>query len=118
MWAGRGVLAQLLLRFRLAAFTSEVGESFRPLVALWKVRAAYAISWSYVSIDVILRTCDELALRGRTWRVLRTLVFFSAFHTIATMLLPAFLIHAAVHHSARALHHLSARLAGPGSRLV
>ena len=47
-----------------------------------------------VSLDVALRTGDEIAIRGRTWRVLRTLLFFSVFHSVATMLLPAVLIHA------------------------
>jgi hypothetical protein len=102
-WRGRSVLAGLLIKFRLTAFTSEVGESVRPLVDLWKVRAAYAVSWTYVFLDVLLRTADELTLHGQTWRVLRTFIFFSIFHTVATMLIPAFLIHAAVHHSGRAI---------------
>ena len=33
MWAGRSVVSELLVTFRLTAFTSEVGESFRPLAA-------------------------------------------------------------------------------------
>ena len=109
LWAGRGILAALLVRFRLTAFTSEVGESLRPLIASWYVRAAYAVSWSYVSVDVLLRVGDSFALRGRTWHLLRTLLYFSIFHTVATMLLPAFLIHSAVHHSSHLLKLLSAR---------
>lgn len=101
MWAGRSVLAELLERFRLTAFTSEVGESFRPLAAAWQVTFAYAVSWTYVLLDIALRTCDEHALRGSGVHTLRTFVFFSLFHTVATMLLPAVLIHAAVHHSER-----------------
>jgi fission process protein 1 len=109
LWAGRAALAALLVRFRLTAFTSEIGESFRPLVPLWKVQAAYAVSWLYVSIDVLLRTCDEWAVRGRTLRVLRTFVFFSVFHTVATMLFPAILIHQAVHHAEHLVQYLVGR---------
>lgn len=111
IWAGRGLLAALLVRFRLTAFTSEVGESLRPLVPPWQVTAAYAVSWAYVSLDVLLRACDEYAFRGPTWRVVRTLLFFGLFHTVATMLLPALIIHEAVHRSEVALKHLSRRAA-------
>ena len=149
LWSGHGVVADLLLRFRLTAFTSEVGESLRPLIFLWQVRATYAVSWLYVFLDVVLRAGDEASLRGwyvstngrtrarchtllpahgcsllvrafavccplylavlpcclhlRTWRVVRTLLFFSIFHSIATMALPALIIHTAVHQSQRAL---------------
>lgn len=111
IWAGRTVVAALLVRFRLMAFTSEVGESLRPLIEPWLVTATYAVSWAYVSIDVALRACDEYALRGRTRRVLRTLLFFAVFHSIATMLLPAVLIHAAVHRSELFLQHACRRWA-------
>jgi len=110
IWAGRGTLADLLIRYRLTAFTSEFGESLRPLMHVWKVRATYAVSWTYVLLDVLLRTGDEVALRGRTWRVLRTLLFFSIFHTVATMLIPAFVIHSAVHSAQHALEVLTPRV--------
>jgi hypothetical protein len=106
LWRSRNVAAALLARFRLVAFTSEFGESFRPLMALWKVQMAYAVSWAYVILDVLLRAADELALRGRTFRVLRTLLFFSVFHSVATMLLPALVIHSSVHYAEVAVHAL------------
>ena len=106
LWRSRDVVAALLVRGRLAFFTSELGESFRPMIALWQVQLAYAVSWMCVLLDVLLRTCDELALRGRTFRVLRTLLFFSIFHTIVTMLLPATFIHCAVHQAEVVLHRM------------
>ena len=116
LWAGRGLLAVMLVRFRLTAFTSEVGESLRPLIAAWQVGLAYAVSWLYVSLDVLLRCVDEYALRGRTWRVVRTLLFFGVFHSVATMLLPAVMIHAAVHRSDQLLQLLARRVAREPSR--
>ena len=114
LWAGRSLVAAFLLRFRLAAFTSEVGESLRPLIEVWQVRVMYAVSWLYVLIDIVLRTADEWALSGRTLRVVRTFAFFSIFHTVATMLLPAVIIHAAVHHADAALRPLR-HLNGPST---
>ena len=55
------------------------------------------------------------ALSPTTRYLLRTLLYFSSFHTVATMLLPAFLIHSAVHHSSHLLKLLSARHAAAAS---
>ena len=109
LWPGRALVASWLLRLRLTAFTSEVGESLRPLVQRSWVRLCYAVSWTYVLLDVLIRAADEMSLRGQTWRVVRTLLFFSVFHTLATMLLPAYLIHTAVHQTHQALHTQASR---------
>lgn len=37
---------------RYVAYTSEVGESFRPVAHPWLVRGAYGISWAYIFGDV------------------------------------------------------------------
>jgi fission process protein 1 len=37
---------------RYVAYTSDIGESFRPVAHPWLVRGAYAISWSYLIGDV------------------------------------------------------------------
>ena len=37
---------------RYVAYTSDIGESFRPVAHPWLVRGAYAISWSYLVGDV------------------------------------------------------------------
>ena len=118
VWEARTAVAALLAEFRIVAFTSEVGESLRPLIARTYVVAAYAISWLYVSLDVLLRSADEFALRGPTLRILRTFLFFTVFHTIATMLLPAVLIHEAVHHSEVLLRHLARRAAANGREIT
>eukprot|EP00322_Chrysochromulina_rotalis_P024078 CAMPEP_0115858036 /NCGR_PEP_ID=MMETSP0287-20121206/15887_1 /TAXON_ID=412157 /ORGANISM="Chrysochromulina rotalis, Strain UIO044" /LENGTH=355 /DNA_ID=CAMNT_0003312281 /DNA_START=70 /DNA_END=1137 /DNA_ORIENTATION=- len=111
LWRGRTLVAMWLVRLRLTAFTSEVGESLRPLVQPWKVKLAYVVSWTYVILDVLIRTADEMSLRGHSWRAVRTLLFFSTFHSIATMLLPAYCIHTAVHQAQLAVAHFSARAA-------
>jgi fission process protein 1 len=37
---------------RYVAYTSDIGESFRPVAHPWLVRGAYAVSWAYVAGDV------------------------------------------------------------------
>ena len=90
-------LLRQLRQVHFTAFTSEVGESMRPLMAPWKVTLCYVISRTYVALDILLHTANELWVRGLTWRVLRALIFISTFHALATMMVPAYLVHAAVH---------------------
>ena len=37
---------------RYVAYTSDIGESFRPVAHPWLVRSAYGISWAYLIGDV------------------------------------------------------------------
>lgn len=43
----------LLSAHRYVAYTSDIGESFRPVAHPWLVRSAYGISWAYIGGDVI-----------------------------------------------------------------
>ncbi|KAJ5480881.1 hypothetical protein N7539_006775 [Penicillium diatomitis] len=42
----------LLSAHRYVAYTSDIGESFRPVAHPWLVRSAYGISWAYLIGDV------------------------------------------------------------------
>lgn len=42
----------LLSAHRYVAYTSDIGESFRPIAHPWLVRGAYGISWAYIGGDV------------------------------------------------------------------
>lgn len=42
----------LLSAHRYVAYTSDIGESFRPVAHPWLVRAAYGVSWAYILGDV------------------------------------------------------------------
>lgn len=42
----------LLSAHRYVAYTSDIGESFRPVAHPWIVRSAYGISWAYILGDV------------------------------------------------------------------
>ncbi|KAI1820219.1 mitochondrial 18 KDa protein-domain-containing protein [Xylaria intraflava] len=42
----------MLSAHRYVAYTSDVGESFRPVAHPWLVRGAYGVSWAYILGDV------------------------------------------------------------------
>jgi fission process protein 1 len=42
----------LLSAQRYVAYTSDIGESFRPVAHPWLVKGAYGISWAYLTGDV------------------------------------------------------------------
>ncbi len=42
----------LLSAHRYVAYTSDIGESFRPIAHPWLVKGAYGISWAYLIGDV------------------------------------------------------------------
>ncbi|KAK0715517.1 mitochondrial 18 KDa protein-domain-containing protein [Lasiosphaeris hirsuta] len=42
----------LMSAHRYVAYTSDIGESFRPVAYPWLVRGAYGISWAYILGDV------------------------------------------------------------------
>lgn len=43
----------LLSAHRYVAYTSDIGESFRPVAHPWLVRSAYGVSWAYIFGDVV-----------------------------------------------------------------
>ena len=53
-YAAYAARARTILRsaHRYVAYTSDVGESFRPIAHPWLVRGAYGISWAYLAGDV------------------------------------------------------------------
>lgn len=42
----------MLSAHRYVAYTSDIGESFRPVAHPWLVRSAYGVSWLYLTGDV------------------------------------------------------------------
>lgn len=42
----------MLSAHRYVAYTSDIGESFRPVAHPWLVRGAYGVSWAYILGDV------------------------------------------------------------------
>lgn len=82
-----------MVKGRLIAYTSDLGESFRPVVPRWVVRFAYGITWAYVGIDVAYNTAEEHVKGSAPMTVLRTAVHAATFQSIASVLVPSIVIH-------------------------
>ncbi|KZV90515.1 hypothetical protein EXIGLDRAFT_720294 [Exidia glandulosa HHB12029] len=96
---------------RYFAYTSDVGEAFRPIVHPRIVQACYGISWIYVLGDVGFETykaqrrgptLEEAAHFSETTRLAMIACKRGIFQGVASMALPAFTIHTIVRYSARA----------------
>ncbi|EJF62890.1 mitochondrial 18 KDa protein-domain-containing protein [Dichomitus squalens] len=96
---------------RYIAYTSDVGEAFRPVVHPAVVTAAYGISWIYLASDVGYETYKAhrrgpTALEAAHFSEPARLGFIAAkrsvFQSIASMALPAFTIHTAVKQAKKA----------------
>lgn len=72
---GSRVRTILLSAHRYVAYTSDIGESFRPVAHPWLIRSAYGISWAYLLGDVshegykaYLRNRRALVPPGETYK--------------------------------------------------
>ena len=81
------------MKGRLIAYTSDVGESFRPVVPRSIVRLAYGVTWAYVGVDVAYNTAEEHLRGSSPITVLRTAVHAATFQSIASVLVPSVVIH-------------------------
>ncbi|KAJ7095108.1 mitochondrial 18 KDa protein-domain-containing protein [Mycena belliarum] len=96
---------------RYIAYTSDVGEAFRPVVPPWVVTAAYGVSWLYLTGDVSYESYKahrqgpspfEAAHFSEPVRIGMAAVERATFQSIASMALPAFTIHTAVKQAKKA----------------
>ncbi|KAI0772632.1 mitochondrial 18 KDa protein-domain-containing protein [Irpex lacteus] len=90
---------------RYIAYTSDVGEAFRPVVPPAVVTAAYGVSWLYLAGDVGYESYKayrrgptplEAANFSEPTRVGMIAVKRAVFQSVASMALPALTIHTAV----------------------
>lgn len=96
---------------RYIAYTSDVGEAFRPVVPPAVVTAAYGISWLYLAGDVGYESYKahrqgpspiEAAHFSEPTRIGMIAVKRAVFQSVASMALPAFTIHTAVRQAKKA----------------
>ena len=112
---------------RYVAYTSDIGESFRPIAHPWLVRGAYGVSWAYLIGDVshegykaykknqqvLNPQVDPKAPEGTQLQApgkvpaiddyRARMAERAVFQSIASMGLPAFTIHSIVRYSGQAL---------------
>lgn len=107
---------------RYVAYTSDIGESFRPVAHPYLITSAYGISWAYIIGDVAYEgwkvrnsqqqkrleidppTKDENHSDLLDWRV--AMVKRAMFQSIASMGLPALTIHTTVRYAGKGLKNV------------
>jgi len=88
------ILARLI---RYTAYTSDIGESFRPLAHPRIVTASYGLSWAYVIGDVGYEGYKNYKTTTHDKNALAQLMIKrTVFQSVASMALPAFMIHTQV----------------------
>lgn len=98
---------------RYFAFTSDVGEAFRPAVPKWLVNSSYGISVAYIG-GAIIEAGYAAKRDGKPPRaVVETVAEEATFQFLASLLLPFLFIHTAVHKSAVVLKSRSVHLTRP-----
>ncbi|KAJ3242770.1 hypothetical protein HDU78_001154 [Chytriomyces hyalinus] len=88
---------------RLLAYTSEIGEAFRPVATPFFVTGAYAVSWAYVIGDVGFEAYKMRHHGANDIDVVRTGVERGIFQTLASMVFPAYTVHWVVHQASNSL---------------
>ena len=98
-------LPMLTQKAKAAAYTSEVGESFRPVIHARLVKFLYGISIGYVIVDVAGRSyCVSDQGRSKTsYFIFDTLLW----HSLASLILPAVVIHSLVKYSGKGIKKIT-----------
>ena len=84
---------------RYVAYSSDVGESMRPVLKPWMVNATYGIAVGYVGYDAYAEVRRKADLGHGNDVLLATCAHKLVFHAAVSLALPAVIIHSAVHRS-------------------
>lgn len=98
-------LNNVMIGSRPLAYASELGESVRPLVPRVLVRSFYGISWAYVILDTVAKTYS-IRDQGRE-KMAFYAMDLAIWHSLASMMLPAFTIHSIVKYSGKVINKIS-----------
>lgn len=97
---GARLRTALVASSRYLAYTSDVGEAFRPIVPPAIVTAAYGISWLYLGLDVGYEGYKSVHAGMDNAVVATTVVKRGVFQSLASMAFPMMTIHSIVKYSA------------------
>ena len=90
---------------RYVAYSSDVGESMRPVLRPWMVNATYGVAIGYVLYDAGSDVKRKMDAGHSTEVLLATGTYKLVFHGLVSLAMPAVIIHSAVHQA----HDLFAR---------
>ncbi|KAF9283498.1 hypothetical protein BGZ68_005318 [Mortierella alpina] len=86
---------------RYLAYSSDVGEAFRPITTPVFVNAMYGVSFAYVGFDVAYEGYKAKIAGASNDVVGMTVVKRGIFQGLASLLMPAITIHTVVHQSGK-----------------
>lgn len=112
------ILAFTANKVRFLGYSSDVGESARPLLDPRWVKFFYGITWAYVFSDVGFNMYKDIEQGKDEATAARTGVKVLAFQSIASVALPTVIIHTAVHQSQKLFASAPGRLKVIGPVLV
>lgn len=104
-------LLKKAVSFRPLAYTSEVGEAFRPIIPNWLVKSGYGLSIGYVIGDICLKV-HELKNENENKEIMYNkmkmkAIDLSIWHTFASIILPAVTIHTIVKSSTKSINFVA-----------
>jgi len=104
---------------RYLAYSSDVGESLRPVLPSWMVNACYGVAFAYVGCDVGYVGWKAHGEGKDNSEIGRAVTLEFSFQVLASLLMPTVIIHTAVHQSQKLLkNNKSAVLARWGPCLL
>ena len=108
------VLGQVVRKARLLSYSSELGESVRPIATnKWIVNGLYGISFGYVGVDITISTVEEYQKSknrpDQNKRAMIKCIDQSSFHSMASLLFPSIAIHSVVKYTDKGLNLAVAR---------
>jgi len=86
-------------KMRIMAYSSDIGESSRPVAPNAFVKAMYGLTFAYIGVDVGIDAYHEWKHGGTLNSISRVIVHTTIFQTIASVLVPSAIIHTAVHRT-------------------
>eukprot|EP01039_Chlorochromonas_danica_P004718 gene4718-5166_t len=98
--------------FRYLAFTSDFGEALRPVISPRIVTGSYMVAFGYCFVDVGYEAYKHVKRNYLTEKhehqsLTQVIVERSAFQALASLAIPAFLIHSTVSVAKRVFHRIN-----------
>ncbi|KAG0303576.1 hypothetical protein BGZ98_006524 [Dissophora globulifera] len=90
---------------RYLAYSSDVGEAFRPVTSRLFVNSLYGVSFAYVGFDVAYEGYKAKIAGAPNDAVGMTVLKRGIFQGLASLLMPAITIHTVVHQSGKIFKH-------------
>jgi len=100
------VITAFLTKGRFIAYTSDIGESARPVMPSWFVNGAYGLTFFYVAVAVGHHTYEAHNGGASQSMVGRAFIHSATFELIASVAMPSLIIHQAVHAAQHQAHRL------------